>query len=145
MNKYTFWLKTALISQFLTGLIHASTFLIEQQPTNETEKQLLGLMNNYHADMGAGFNPTMKNLMDSFSISFCLLLFLGGFINLFLIRKKAGPEIMKGIIGINVLIFGICFVQIAFLTFLPPMICTGIIFVSLLLSYLIFPKVTQKV
>ena len=49
---------------------------------------------------------------------------------------KKIPELMKGIILINVLVFGACFAVMAIFTFLPPIILTGLIFVSLVLSYL---------
>jgi hypothetical protein len=135
MKQYRFWLKVSVVFQLLTGVIHSLTFLNPSQPANDTEKQMLDLMEHYTMDLGAGFKPTMADLMTCFSICFTLLFFLGGFLNLFLLRKKAGIEIMKGVIGINVLIFGACFTATFLLTFLPPTICTGLIFISLVLAY----------
>jgi hypothetical protein len=76
MKNHYFWLKTAAILQLITGLMLSLSLLASPQPTNETEKQLLGLMNSYKLELGAGFTPTMSDLMTSFSISFTLLLFL---------------------------------------------------------------------
>jgi hypothetical protein len=135
MKQYRFWLKVSVVFQLLTGVIHSLTFLNPSQPANDTEKQMLDLMEHYTMDVSAGFKPTMADLMTCFSICFTLLFFLGGFLNLFLLRKKAGIEIMKGVIGINVLIFGACFTATFLLTFLPPTICTGLIFISLVLAY----------
>jgi hypothetical protein len=74
-------------------------------------------MNNYHIDAGAGFTPNMQDLFTAMSICFTLLVFMGGLINWFLLRVKAEERIMKGIILIELIIFGICFLAMAFLTF----------------------------
>ena len=141
ITNYTFWLKTGAVFQLLTAAFHSVTFFIVQpQPGNDTERQLLDLMSTYKMDLGAGFERSMKDLMDSFSISFTLLLLFGGLLNFFLLRKKVEPETVRGVIGINVLIFGSCFVAMVLLTFLPPIICTGLIFTSLLMAYLTVPK-----
>jgi len=136
LKKYTFWLKAGITFQLLTGVIHSLSFLNNPQSTNDTEKQLLDLMNNYKMDLGAGFTPTMSNVMTSFSICFSLLLFFSGFLNLFLLRKKADIQIMKGIIGINVIAYSICFATMASLTFLPPIICVGLILAAFLLAFI---------
>jgi hypothetical protein len=102
---------------------------------NETEKQMMNLMNTYKMDLGAGFYPTMSDFMNSFSISFALFLFFGGFILWFLLRNSADAKITKGILGISVIFYGGCFITMVFLTFLPPVICTGLIFMSLVISY----------
>ena len=47
---------------------------------------------------------------------------------------------MKGVVGIHVLVFGICFAVMAVFTFLPPIVLTGLIFLSLLLAYFLMPR-----
>ncbi len=140
IKKYTFWLYTSSVLQILTGLIHSLSFINKPQPTNDTEKELLNLMTSYKMDLGAGFTPTMSDLMTSFSICLMLLLLLGGSMNWFLLRKNPGIEIMRGVILINLIVFGICFVAMFILTFLPPVILAGLIFISLLLAYLTLPR-----
>jgi hypothetical protein len=44
---YTTWLRTAAVFQFVTALIHASTLFLSLPPHNDTEKQLLELMDTY--------------------------------------------------------------------------------------------------
>lgn len=134
MKKHLFWLKTAAILQIITGLMHSLSLIASPQPTNETEKQLLGLMNSYKLELGAGFKPTMSDLMTSFSISFTLLLLFGGIINLFLLKSNLNDKILKGIIKINLLFFGLCFVAMLLLTFLIPILCLGLIVLALLLA-----------
>lgn len=138
-KNYTFWLKASIVFQWLTAMVHSMSLINKMQGSNDTEKQLLDLMNTYHLQAGAGFTPTMQDLMTSFSIGFTLLLIFGGLINLFLLRKKADPVILKGLVGISLIIFGLCFVAMLFLTFLPPIICLGLITVSLLMCYLMIP------
>ncbi len=140
LKKYTFWLKTAATLQILTAMLHSLSFINKPQGTNDTEKQMITLMTTNKMDMGAGFTPTMYDIITSMSIGFALMLVLGGVINWFLLRKNAGPEILRGIIVINCIVFGISFIANIFLTFLPPIVCTGLIFFTLLISYFSIPR-----
>jgi hypothetical protein len=132
----SFWLKAAIFFQFLTGFFHLLSFLSIPIPANESEKQLFDLMSNYKFDLGAGFQRSMENLMNSFSITFALLLFFSGVLNLFLSRSRLPINTMKGLILINLFTYLICFITMSLLTFLPPIICTGLIVITLLLSHL---------
>ncbi len=140
MKKYTTWLKTALVFQFITAVIHATTLFLKPPPNNETEKQLFALMDTYKFDFGAGFHRTMGELTLALSACFCLVCLLGGLLNWYLLRKKVEPEIMKGVININLIVFGICFGLMATFTFLPPVILSGLIFLFLILSRLTISK-----
>lgn len=143
MKKFSFWLKAATIFQFIFAAIHAVTLFINPAPGNETEKQLQTLMDTYQFDFGAGFHRTMNDFVMVFSASLCLLYVLGGIINAYLLRKKADAAIMKGIITINLVIFGICFGLIVKFAFLPPIILAGLVVLFLLLSRLTISKNNQ--
>jgi hypothetical protein len=134
MKKYATWLKTAAIFQFLAAGIHAVTLFVSQPPNNETEKQLFTLMDTYKLDLGAGFHRTMGELLLVLSACFCLVCLLGGLLNWYLLRKNVAAEIMKGVITINLIVFGICFGLTAAFTFLPPIILTGLIVLFLSFS-----------
>lgn len=138
--KYTFWLKAVVTLQFVTGFFHVLSFVNKAQAANDTEQQLLDLMSNYKFDLGAGFHHSMNDLMNSFSISFALLLFFSGAINLFLLRNKINSPTIQGVIIINFITYLICFITMLLLTFLPPIICTGLIVLALLLAYLTVKK-----
>ena len=56
--------------------------------------------------------------------------------NAYMIKKRIGAEIMRGIILIDLLVFGICFIVMAVLTFLPPIVLTGLIALFLALALL---------
>jgi hypothetical protein len=140
MKNYTTWLKTTAISQFIVAIIHAITLFVTLPPNNETEKQLFTLIDNYKLDLGAGFHRTMNELTLVFSACFCLLYLLGGLLNWYLLRKKVEPQIMKGVITINLVVFGICFVLTTIFAFLEPIILTGLIVLFLILSRLTVPK-----
>jgi hypothetical protein len=137
IKKYSFWFKDAIALQFVTGIFHLLSFLSKPEPKNDSEKQLFDLMTNYRFDLGSGFLRSMEDLMNSFSIAFALLLFFSGILNLFLLKSNLSNKIMKGIILINLFTYLICFVAMCLLTFLPPIICTGLIVIALLTSYLI--------
>ena len=136
MKKYTTWLMTASVFQFIAALMHAATLFGNVPPGNETEKQMFTLMDTYKFDFGAGFHPTMGNLLLALSACFCLVYGLGGLQNWYLLRKKVEPEIMRGVININLIVFGIAFTLFAMLTFLVPIILSGSVFLLLILSRL---------
>ena len=136
MKNYTTWLKAAAIVQFIFAAIHVTTLFIVPIPGNETEKQLFTLMNTYHFDFGAGFHRTMNELTLVFSASLCLLYAFGSIINWYLLQKKADTEIMKGIITISLIIFGILFGIIVKFAFLLPIILSGLVFVFFIFSRL---------
>ena len=130
-----------MVLLFLTALIHASTFFIPPPPPqNDTERQLLELLANYKQDFGAGFQRTMNDIFLALSACFSLVSFLGGLTLCYVARKQIALGILKGIVGIHVLVFGIYFGVMAAFTFLPPIILTGLIFLSLLVTYLLIPR-----
>lgn len=140
MKKYTFWLKAAAIMQFLTAIVHSISLFTDPIPENEQEKQLIDLMDTYKLDFGAGFHRTMNELMTPLSACLSLLCLLGGLINWYILQKKLSAEIVKGIIIINFIVFGICFGLIVVFAFLPPIVMTGLIFVFLGVSLITVPK-----
>jgi putative copper export protein len=73
-----------------------------------------------------------------------LLFIFAALINGYLLIKRASPEIMKGIIAINILVFTACFVIMAVFTFLPPIAVTGIVLINLLISFIVCPKPTAE-
>jgi hypothetical protein len=133
---YSLWLKVAIALQFITGVFHLLGFINSPVPKNDSERQLFDLMTNYKFDLGAGFLRSMEDLMNSFSIAFALFLFFSCILNLFLLRNNLPNKVMNGVILINFFAYLICFIAMSALTFLPPIICTGLIVVMLLIAYL---------
>jgi len=142
MNKYSTWLKTAAIFQLVAAVIHAITLFIPLPPNNETEKQLVTLMDSYKFDFGAGFHRTMGDLTLALSACFSLVCLLGGLLNWYLLQKKVEPGIMWGVININLLVFGILFGLTVAFAFLAPIILTGLIFLFLLFSRFTITRTT---
>jgi hypothetical protein len=134
MKNYRIWLKATAIMQLIAAIMHAVTLFVELPPTNETEKQLVTLMDTYKFDFGAGFHRTMGQLLLALSACFCLVCLLGSLLNLYLLRKKVSPDIMRGVININLLVFGILFVLTVCFAFLMPVILSGMIILFLLFS-----------
>ena len=134
MKKYSTWLKTAAIVQFTSALIHIISLVTTLPPNNETEKQLFALMDTYKFDLGAGFHRTMNELMLALSSCFCLVCLLGALMNWYLLRKKVEAGIMKGVININLVVFGICFAFVAIFAFWLPIILIGLIVLFLILA-----------
>ena len=139
-RRFNFWFWSASILQLLTGSIHGVGLFIGPTSDNPTEQQLLDLMNSYHMEMGAGFHPTMMSLFLALSSCYTMLCFLAAWLNIYLKKKNVSIYVMKGVMGINAIIFGICFFVMLFLTFLPPIVLTGMIFVCALLAYLLADK-----
>ena len=134
MKNYTTWLKTAAIFQFIATIIHAVSLVVSPPPNNETEKQLYTLMDTYKFDFGAGFHRTTNSLTLALSSCFCLVCLLGGLLNWYLLKKGTDPVIMKGVITINLLVFGICLIIVSVFAFWLPIILIGLIVLSLILS-----------
>lgn len=131
MKNYRFWAKTAAVLMILTGAVHSLSLFVQSAPANDTERQMLDLITNYRMDAGAGFRPSFSNLFTALSSCMSLLCFLGGATIFHLLRKATPAETMKGLLSINIVIFGICFAMMAYFTFLPPIVCTGLIFFAL--------------
>jgi hypothetical protein len=142
VKQYTFWLKITSVFQLLTGLVHSLSLFQDMQGQNETEEKMLDMMTTYKMDMGAGFSPSMMNLLVALSSCLTFLYLLGGLNNFFLL-KKLQPSAMKGYLLINLVIFGACFGVNLFLTFLPPVVLTGIVFILLSITYFITPSRTS--
>jgi len=134
-NKISSWLKVAIGFQFLTAAVHSLSFIRSPQGQNDTEKQMINLMYNHKMDMGAGFHRSMGQLFMSVSLCFTLIFLLGAIINLYLIRAHAPVDLIKGIVGIQALIFAAVFLSALFLAFLPPAAFTGVVFLFLSISY----------
>ena len=137
LKRYTFWLWAAVVFQFLTAAFHALSLFISPTPENESERLLHELFTTYQKDLGVGFHRTFSDLFTALSSCFSFVCLLGGLINAYLLKKHASSEIVRGVTFINVVIFGAIFVMMAYFTFLPPIICTGLIFVTLLVAYLL--------
>jgi len=136
LKRYTFWLWIAIAFLLLNTIIHSATLFIQPAPQNEIERQLIHLMTTYHNDFGAGFHPTPQNLFTALSSCFSLLCLLGALMNAYLVRKRVSTEIMRGVLAIDLLVFGICFVVVAVFTFLLPIILIGLIVVFLTLAFI---------
>ncbi|MES1220066.1 MAG: hypothetical protein ABUT20_31480 [Bacteroidota bacterium] len=134
MKRYTTWLKTAAVFQLIAAIMHSISLFVSLTPNNETEKQLFTLMDTYKFDFGTGFHRTMGELTLVFSACLFLLCLLAGLQNWYLLRKKVDTEIMKGVITINLIVFGILFCLTAIFTFLLPIIQIGLIVLFLILS-----------
>jgi hypothetical protein len=139
MKKYTFWIKTAAVFMLLNAVIHSITLFINPAAKNETERQLFDLLANYHPDLGPVFHPSFGDLVTALSSCMSLLCLLGGLL-LFYLGKKIDVQIWKGILNINLLVFGICFAVMVVFTFFLPVILIGLIFLLLVLARLTIPK-----
>lgn len=136
IRRYTFWLWTAAIFQFLTAVLHATSLFVQPVPIDETQRQLISLMTTYRIDLGGGFKRTMGDLVTALSSCFSFVCVLAGAINVLLLRRGVEIALVQGVTVINLVVFGSMFVVMLVFTFLPPIIFTGLITVALLLSYL---------
>jgi hypothetical protein len=145
LRRYTFWLTAAVLFQFVAAGLHSISFFVSPTLKNETERQLHELITTYREDMGAGFHPTFWNLFTALSACYPLLCLLGGLTLGYLLIKHTEPPLMKGVIAINLGIFTVCLIVFVFLTFLPPILVTGLIVLNLLAAYLLVPKIESAI
>lgn len=135
MPRYILWIRISAILQIITGCVHALSFLRTPVPANETERTLFELMSTYRPDMGPHFHPTMHDILNALSACFTFLYLFAGIVNFYLAGRGLAPTVWKGLVWINLLIFGAAFLVMLLLTFLPPVILTGTVFLSLCLAY----------
>jgi hypothetical protein len=145
LKRYTFWFSAAILFQLLTGVLHSITLFIKPEPSNDIERQLLDLITTYKLDAGYGFAPTYSNLFTAFSSCFTFLCLYAGLTNGYLLIKHTEPNVMKGILAINVGVFGVVLLVMAFFTFLPPIMCSALIFLNVLAAYIVCPKIEASI
>lgn len=143
LKRFAFWLWAAVVFQLLTAVFHSLSLFITPVPQNETERQLFDLMTSYKLDAGGGFHPSIRNLTTALSSCFSLLCLLGGLTNAYLLRKKVVADLVKGLVRIQLVVFGLCFVIMATFTFLPPIVLSGLIVLALTATYFLIPDRTQ--
>ena len=140
LKRYSFWLWVVIVFQLLNAVAHSLSFVITPVPANETERQLLDLMNNYRMDLGAGFHRSMQQLFTALSACYPLLFLLGAFNNIYVLKKRVSPSFLKGFLAIQMIIFGIFFGLTVVLAFLPPIVMSGLVFVFLAVAFFLTPK-----
>jgi hypothetical protein len=141
-KSHIFWLKAAAVLQLLTAGAHSLSFIAPMGPENDEEKQLLDLMNGHQLNGGMGFHPTMHDLFTALSAALPALYVFAALITLHLLHKKIDIAALRGVVRINVLVFGAYFLILSALTFPPPIICTGLVFLALLGAWATMPKAT---
>ncbi len=129
--------------QLIAAVLHAVTLFINLPPANDTEKQLFTLMDTYRFDFGAGFHRTMGQLLLALSSCFCLVCLLGSLLNWHLIRKKVDAKIMRGVININLIVFGILLLLTIAFAFLVPITLAGLIVIFLAVARVKLNKADQ--
>ena len=139
-RRYTFWVWLAVVFQLLNALGHSLSFFITQVPTNETERQLLELMGTYQLDMGAGFHRTTHQLFTALSACFPLFYLLGALNNIYCLKTRVEPRVLRALLAIQVIVFGIALGVIIVFAFLPPIVLSGLVFLSLAVAFFLTPK-----
>jgi hypothetical protein len=140
LKRYSFWLWLAVVFQLLNAAGHSLSFFVTQVPTNDTERQLLDLMSNYRLDMGAGFHRTTHQLFTALSACFPLFYLLGALNNIYCLKKKVDIGLLRGLLAIQLIVFGIAFGVVFVLAFLPPILLTGLVFVFLAAAFFLTPR-----
>lgn len=135
-KRFSFFIWGLIIIQLLTAAAHSLSFIVEPTPANETEKQLIDLIMNYKMDLGSGFNRTWYQVFTGISVCFTLLFLFFAIINWYFKKKQLSPSLWKGFLLIETILFGLVFAVTIRFTFLPPTVCTAVIFLFSLGSYL---------
>ena len=131
---------TLITLQILTAFIHSLSFFTHPVATNDTEKQLIDLLTNYKQDMGGGIHRSTYDLFMGLSVCLSLLCVLGGWINIYFLRRNLNPEYWKGLLKIECFVFGALFICQVIFTFLPPIVLTGLIFTTACFSWYVSDK-----
>ena len=81
--------KAGVVALVILGLVHSLSLIRQRVPTNDTEKQLLGLMSSYKFNL-MGSMRSMDDLVRGFSVSFMLGALGFALFDLLLFRERAG-------------------------------------------------------
>lgn len=92
--------KAGAVWLLLLGMVHSTSLFQKPHPANETERQLLDLMNTYHFNL-MGSSRTMSELVRGFSASFAVAALAFGLLDLFLSRESAA--LLKRVAVVNAL------------------------------------------
>lgn len=128
-RKLSFFIRAAAIVQLLTAVFHSLSFFVQPEAKNDTEKQLIELSTNYHPDAGMGFHPSLSELFTGLSACFTLICLFAALLNWYFLKNKLSPGLWRGFMLIQTVVFGGLFTLMAVFTFLPPIVCTGLIFI----------------
>jgi hypothetical protein len=135
-SNFSFWIWGAIIAMALSALFHSLSFIVKFKPKNDTEKQMINLLDNHKIDMGGGIKKSFAHLFIGVSICFTLIYILGAALNFYFLRSGISPAVWDGFLLIQVIVYGLIFLlQIRF-TFWPPILVTGLSFIFLLGSYI---------
>ena len=140
LKRYTFWLSAAVLFMFVTAILHSLSFFVSPDIQNETQRQLHDLLHNYREDMGAGFHRSFWDLFTALSACYPLLCILGGLTLGYMLIRQTEPNLIRGLIAINLGVFAVCLIVMIFFTFLPPIVMTGLVVINLLLAFIVCPK-----
>ncbi len=135
--------KAANIILILTGILHLVGHFQEQAPANEKESTLLDLMKNYYFNFG-GMERSMRDIVNALSLSLSLFTFFIALLNLMLLHQLVNQQVLKKIMLINIVFWGVLEIILIRYTIPPPIICYGLAWLCLLVSYLVLSKQTQS-
>ena len=135
LKKFSFWIRAAIVFQLLTTAMHSVSFFITPIATNEEESQMLKLITTYKMDMGNGIFRTYSEIVISLSINLTLLCLFSALLNIFLVRSAAQPKLFRGILLLQVIIFGILLIFFLRYAFLPPILCVALVLLGCVGSY----------
>ena len=117
----------------LTGLLHLTSHFQKYVPQNDTEKQLVDLMENYVLNV-AGAEVTMAKIQEGFGFWFALSLVWLGAMSLFLMKQLGeNKAVLRKIAGLNAsaLLIGTG-ISVLFFFFIPTIcLALGLIFFSM--------------
>lgn len=137
MKNYRTWLWVVVVLQILNAMLHGVGVVSGLQPTNDAERQLIELMNTTKLDVDGVFTPSFSNLFTALSSCFSLSYFFAGFLNAYLLRTNVSTDVLSGILLIQLIVLGSTFGIMLYFTFLPPIVMTGLVFLTLTIAWVL--------
>lgn len=135
LKKYATWLYFAAAIQTVLGTIQFFFLFKKPVPLSDAEERLFAMMATVPVDPGGGVNRTFDQLHLAAEACLVILCLYSAVTSVFLVWKKIDVAVMRGVIGIKTIVFGVLFVVMACLTFMPLIVLTGLIFVLTLIAF----------
>lgn len=95
--------KTGAVVLIVAGLVHSISLFRNMAGSNDTERQLIGLMDSYRFNL-MGSMRSMADLLQGFSVAFMLAALGLGAVDLVVARERAG--LLKRVALVNVIWLG---------------------------------------
>jgi hypothetical protein len=125
---------TGTVLQIVTCPIHLMAHFSGYEPANEQERQLLGMMESYKQDFGAGFVRSFRDLFTGLSLQYSIFMLMVGAMNWLAVRRAKDASFLRLLSWLNAAFMAVLAVNAYRYFFLPPLLLFALPAIAFLLA-----------